>query len=62
MDNRDFYHEKKWCAQCNDYVRYLMSVNHSYCISCGAPVRMFSKEDQRRFSADLEKRKWKVSG
>ena len=62
MDQRDFYREMKWCGQCQNYVRYLMSVNHSYCIDCGSPVRLFSKEDARRFSDDLEKRKWKISG
>ena len=61
MDHRDFYQEKKWCVTCNDYVRYLMSVNQSYCAKCGTQVRLFSKEDAQRFSADLEKRKWRAS-
>lgn len=61
MDHRDFYQEKKWCGTCGSYVRYLMSVNHSYCVSCGTQVQLFSKEDAQRFNADLEKRKWKVS-
>ena len=61
MDLADFYQEKKWCATCNDYVRYLMSVNQSFCIHCGHAVKLFNKEDLARFKVDLEKRKWKVS-
>ena len=61
MDHRDFYHEKKWCAVCDDYVRYLMSVNRSYCIQCSSPVKMFSSKDTERFNENVEKRKWKVS-
>lgn len=61
MDNRDFYQEKKWCGTCGTYVRYLMSVNHSYCVECGTPVKLFSKEDAQRFNANLEKRKWRAS-
>lgn len=61
MDQRDFEHEKKWCTQCQTYVRYLMSVNHSYCVVCGTPVRLFSKDDAQRFSEELERRKWRAS-
>ena len=61
MDQRDYYQEKKWCEGCNEYVRYLMSVNDSYCIRCGTQVQLFSGKDAERFSADLEKRKWKAS-
>ena len=61
MDYRDFYQEKKWCTTCNDYVRYLMSVNQSFCIHCSTPVKLFNKEDLARFKTDLERRKWKVS-
>ena len=61
MDNRDFYQEKKWCGSCNTYVRYLMSVNQSYCAECGTAVKLFNKEDALRFNANLEKRKWRVS-
>jgi len=62
MDNIDFYSDKKWCARCADYVPYLMSVEHSYCIECGAEVRLFSKDDWREFSADLAERKAKGAG
>ena len=45
MDQRDYYQEKKWCEGCNEYVRYLMSVNDSYCIRCGTQVQLFSGKD-----------------
>jgi hypothetical protein len=61
MDYRDYYQERKWCTTCNDYVRYMMSVNHSYCIHCGTSVKLFNKEDLAKFRTDLERRKWKVS-
>ena len=61
MDYRDFYQETKWCTKCNGYVRYLMSVNQSFCADCGTPVKLFNKEDLARFRVDLELRKWKVS-
>ncbi len=60
MDIRDFYNETKWCEHCRAYVHYIMSVNHSYCVSCGNQVRLFNKEDSRRFTDDVQKRKWKA--
>jgi hypothetical protein len=57
----DFYTETKWCPQCKTYVRYMMSVNASYCAACGAAVRLFNKEDLERFNDDMEKRRWKAS-
>ncbi len=59
MTNSDYYLEKKWCDKCGDYVRYLMSVNRSFCTHCGCEVRLFSKEDSRRFAAHLERRKFR---
>ena len=61
MTNQDFYQEKKWCSECQGYVRYLMSVNHSFCVDCGTQVSLFNKEDAAQFSDSLEKRKWKAS-
>jgi len=61
MDYRDFYQEMKWCPKCNGYVRYMMSVNQSFCADCGGPVKIFNKEDLAKFRVDLERRKWKVS-
>jgi hypothetical protein len=60
MTNQDYYAERKWCDACRTYVHYMMSVNHSYCVHCGARVRLFSKEDSQRFSAEVERRKWKA--
>lgn len=57
----DFNNEKKWCTHCNEYVRYLMSVDHSFCAQCGNKVRIFSDADSQRFSTDLEKKKFKAS-
>ena len=45
MEHIDYYSEKKWCGQCSRYVRYLMSVQHSFCADCGGKVGLFSKED-----------------
>lgn len=61
MDRRDFYQETKWCQTCKDYVRYLMSVNHSYCAHCGAEVTLFNKEDSVRFELAVERRKWRAT-
>lgn len=57
---RDFYREQKWCGKCQDYVPYMMSVNHSYCVHCGERVRLFSKEESKNFSDDVQKKKWRV--
>jgi len=61
MGNTDFYGERKWCDSCKDYVRYLMSVDHSYCVQCGHRVRLFSREDALRFSETLQRHKWQAS-
>ena len=54
MDNIDYYQDKKWCPSCNDYVNYLMSVEHSFCVSCGGEVRLFSKEDWEAFHEGMK--------
>ena len=46
MATSDFYGERKWCEHCKEYVRFLMSVDHSYCIQCSKKVRIFSREDE----------------
>lgn len=61
MNTRDFHAELKWCNDCNEYVRYLMSVNHSFCVNCGGTVRLFNKQDSEVFSEDVQRRKWKAS-
>jgi len=49
VDHIDFYHEKKFCKKCGKYVRFLMSIHHSYCIDCGSIVYLFSQKDKRKF-------------
>ena len=45
MASSSFYDDRKFCHECEEYVPYLMSTDHSYCVKCGAEVRLFSKED-----------------
>ena len=61
MEHIEFYSDQKWCAHCNRYVKYLMSVQHSYCVECGTQVGLFSKEDWKKFSEEVEKRKFRAS-
>jgi hypothetical protein len=61
MSNVDFYSERKWCNQCKTYVRYLMSVEHSYCVHCGTRVQLFSSDDARRFIETVQRHKWQAS-
>lgn len=61
MSASEYYTEKKWCDHCKDYVRYLMSVEASYCAQCGNKVRMFSREDARKFSETVQRHKWQAS-
>jgi hypothetical protein len=60
MTSHDYYAETKWCDSCKEYVHYMMSVNHSYCVECGGRVRLFNRDDAKRFSAEVERRKWKA--
>ena len=59
--NTEFYNEQKWCDHCQGYVRFLMSVNHSYCIECGGRVRLFSKDDRQSFQDTVQRHKWQAS-
>ena len=54
MDPLDYYSDRKFCTQCNAYVAYLMSVDHSYCAECGTEVRLFSKEDWSAFNESMQ--------
>ena len=38
-------------------VRYLASIEVSYCVECGGEVRLFSAEEWTTFTAALEARK-----
>jgi len=59
--NTEFYNEQKWCDDCQRYVRFLMSVNHSYCIDCGGRVRLFSGDDKQTFQDHVQRHKWQAS-
>ena len=54
----DFDRETKWCESCQTQVRFLMSVNASYCICCGSKVRLFSKDEATRFAATVQRNKY----
>ena len=58
----DFEKETKWCESCNEYQRYMMSIDHSYCAECGSKVRLFSKTDAEKFGEELTKRRWRGTG
>jgi len=57
----DYYSENKWCNRCRAYVRYMMSLEHSYCVQCGGQVTLFSQEDKEKFQKSLERKKFKAS-
>jgi len=59
--NNEFYNEQKYCDHCQSYVRFLMSVNHSYCIECGGRVRLFNREDKQSFQETVQRHKWQAS-
>ena len=54
MIRSDFYQDKKYCPRCHDYVRYLQSLDSSFCVECGAKVRLFSAADKRAFLKSLK--------
>lgn len=58
----DFEQERKWCPKCEAYRRYLMSINHSFCIECGTQMRLFSQKDQARFTEELQRRRLRTTG
>lgn len=59
--NTEFDRERKWCGHCREYVRFLMSVNHSFCIECGGRVRLFNPADSRSFQDHVQRHKWQAS-
>ena len=59
--NTEFYTEQKWCDHCNGYVRFMMSVNHSYCVDCGGRVRLFNRDDSQNFQETVQRHKWQAS-
>ena len=52
-----FHADTKYCPCCDEYVKYLASIDTSWCIECGGEVRMFSKDDWAAFQAKMEARK-----
>ena len=57
MDLRDFYDDKKFCPSCDEYVTYLMSIEQSFCTSCGAAVQLFSNDDWEEFHSEMAARR-----
>lgn len=57
MDPIDFYSDTKWCPGCGEYVTYLMSIEHSYCVRCGEEVRLFSQEDWEDFHESMQSKR-----
>lgn len=56
MERTDFYTDRKFCDSCERYVHYLMSVETSFCVECGAKVHLFSKRDWDTFQENLSER------
>ena len=50
-----YYDEIKWCKQCKQYVRYLLSLKGSYCVHCGGEVVLFNRQDLKEFKNTLKK-------
>ena len=55
--SRSFHDDTKFCPCCDAYVRYLASVERSYCVECGGEVRLFSEADWGKFQQRMEDRK-----
>ncbi|TAH39745.1 MAG: hypothetical protein EYC70_02865 [Planctomycetota bacterium] len=54
MSPSNYFAETKYCPRCNEYVRYLMSLQTSYCVRCGSKVHLFSRKDQDLFLRSLD--------
>lgn len=57
MGTSNFYNETKWCEACGDYVNFLLSLDHSYCVKCGAQVRLYSEADWTQVNEQMAARK-----
>ena len=55
--NTSFYNDRKFCPDCDTYVSYLASMEHSYCVDCGSQVRLFSKDDWSNFHDNIKARR-----
>jgi hypothetical protein len=56
-----YYEETKWCGACDREVRFLMSVNHSFCIHCGGTVTMFRREAGSAFGERVQRHRRQAS-
>lgn len=57
-----YYNSKKYCPSCREYVRYLQSIDASYCVDCGSKVRLFSSDDKKAFLDGLKSDKRPSAG
>jgi len=55
--NINYYNARKYCPSCRDYVRYLQSLDDSYCVACGSKVRLFSSADKKAFLEGMKAQK-----
>ena len=55
--SNSFHNDTKYCPCCETYVRYLASIDRSYCIECGGEVRLMSEVDWGTFQERMEARK-----
>ncbi len=60
MGNTEFYNESKWCDGCKGYVRFLMSVNHSFCVQCGGKVRLFANDERSRVAEAAQRHRYQA--
>lgn len=55
-----FYRETKWCEACAAQVRYLASVNHSFCVQCGGKVRLFANDERSRVTEAAQRHRYQA--
>lgn len=52
-----YYNSKKYCPSCREYVRFLQSIDESFCVECGSKVQLFSTKDKKAFIEGLKAEK-----
>jgi hypothetical protein len=55
MSQPGYYEDLRYCAQCAEYVPYLIALEPAFCARCDQPVRLFSEDDRREFVRSLAK-------
>ncbi len=55
-----FYRETKWCGACAAQVRYLASVDHSFCVHCGGKVRLFANDERSRVAEAAQRHRYQA--